>query len=489
MQSINIDLSGFENTQKLNAYLGLCDKKSIPEPLLFKELDPLGTSLVPAVTVESQTKTEYQMRFLGAQSSQLNSSQDRILALKHLTNAVHILLSRSMILNILSVLCMSNSSCDLTKSLETIGLSDVRKIVRLMTLTATGRVEINDVKVDGDVIVHSPLLLMKGFSQLTSTLPAATSSCLTYLSMSIAALSQNDQEVSKLIVNICTKDLIASAIGLTDGLQVMSQSSVSSIAVTQALVSILSTYGGNSLLESPKEEAISPINSSNQSVGPLSLVNALSSCILSTRIKSQYRQWASQQVFKCIATKIQNTTNPPADTVNLADLFRTIPQCPCTDIEGLENRVSSVAWNDKNLLLASSGCEGTVRIWCQANKSQPYMEHILLFQDMYGSDFQEKAIHHLKWNSSGKYIAAVMESLVNIWAINLQMAEQHIEQEWYIVEQTAYITSTAWAKVETGDDVYHLLIGKINGSVALVTVSNNEKVSEELDHCSKSYGK
>lgn len=54
-------------------------------------------------------------------------------------------------------------------------------------------------------------------------------------------------------------------------------------AVTQALVNILATHGGCSLMDLPKEEVcLSPPNDRFR-VGPLTLANALSAYILSNR--------------------------------------------------------------------------------------------------------------------------------------------------------------------------------------------------------------
>lgn len=477
IQTVNIELSDLENLQVFRTYLGLCEKKPVPEALFFKDIDPLGTSLIPSVTTENQIKSEYQMKFLGVQTSQLSCSQDRILALKHLTAAMHILLSRSIVLNVLAVLCLSNTSCDLTRSLEAIGLSDVRKIVRLMTLTSTGRVEINNIKTSDNTIT-SPLALMKSFSQLTTNLSPAASSCLNYLSMSIASLSQRDGDVSKLIVNLCTKDLIAASIGLVN-------QPTHSLAVTQALVGILSSYGGVSLMDSPKQDVPRSPNHTD-TIGPLTLVNALSACVLSARIKPYHRQWASQQLFKCIATKVQNhvpETNP--ECVNLADLSNNIPECVSNETEGHDNRVNAVAWNERTQFLASSGYDGTVRIWT-SNKCQLCMEHTLVFhlsQDMYGSDLQGKIISQLTWSTSGRYIAAVMENTLNIWAIG----SKNEKKEFYIDEQSAYITCVTWPKIERQSEKQQLIVGRINGSVALVMFNNEQKETLELENCSKSY--
>lgn len=54
-------------------------------------------------------------------------------------------------------------------------------------------------------------------------------------------------------------------------------------AVTQALVNILSTHGGCSLMDLPKEEVCLSPRIERLGVGPLTLANALSAYILSNR--------------------------------------------------------------------------------------------------------------------------------------------------------------------------------------------------------------
>lgn len=78
-----------------------------------------------------------------------------------------------------------------------------------------------------------------------------------------------------------------------------------------------------------------------------------------------------------------------------------------------------------------------------------------------------------------------MENTLNIWAIG----SKNEKKEFYIDEQSAYITSIAWPKVEKQSEKQHLLVGRINGSVAIVTFNNDQKETEELENCSKSYGK
>lgn len=112
----------------------------------------------------------------------------------------------------MSLLSVSTNYVSLISCLELIGLGDIGKVVRLMTLTAMNRVEITKIQDSPEFLNFR---LPKDFNQLTTNLPSATNACLKYLSVSIAALSQNDLESSNLVVNICTKDLLMGAFGVT----------------------------------------------------------------------------------------------------------------------------------------------------------------------------------------------------------------------------------------------------------------------------------
>lgn len=210
-----------------------------PDPI--QEVDPLGASIVPRVTQETHMSSEYQMKYLGAQAALLTAPQNRILAWNHLTISTQILLSRTIILRALSLLIKSsNDASNLVKHLETLGLSDMTKIMTLMTLTAMSRVEIQSVQ---DLMEYTNLSssLNKDFLHLVTQVPLPLRCCLNNLSIAIMALPENDVESSVLVVDMCVNDLIL----LADGVAFTK----SRFAVLQALVSILSAHGGNSLMK------------------------------------------------------------------------------------------------------------------------------------------------------------------------------------------------------------------------------------------------
>lgn len=206
---------------------------------------------MPHVTQETQTSCEYQMKHLGSQAALLTAPQDRIVAWNHLTISLQILLARTIILRALSLLIKTNNDpSSLIKHLATLGLSDMAKIMKLMTLTAMSRVEVESLQ---DQVEYGSLSsLRKDFLQLVTQVPLALRCSLNNLSIAITALPENDVESSKLVVDMCVKDLTM----LAEGLFV----SRSRFAVTQALVNILAAHGGSSLMKDGGEEIpLSPV--------------------------------------------------------------------------------------------------------------------------------------------------------------------------------------------------------------------------------------
>lgn len=190
---------------------------------------------------------------------------------------------------------MTSNIVTLIDCLKLIGLTDITKVVRLMILVAMNRVEISSIT-DFKDISHNHI--PSHFSQLISNLSFTAYSCLHHLGISIAALAHSEVEASRLVIDICSKDLMKCALGAPIPKY--------SFAVTQSLVNILSTHGGCSLFDISKEEANNFLSENEQS---LKLINALAAFILSTKVdRTNYKQWAAQQLYKCFASKFQITT-------------------------------------------------------------------------------------------------------------------------------------------------------------------------------------
>nr|CAD7438539.1 unnamed protein product [Timema bartmani] len=458
--------------------------------MMLGEPDPLGATSVPSITMEAHnqgaSKPTGKQKPLGEQAAILASSQDRITALQRVTEAARILVSRSVVMSALSLLSVSGASCNLPAGLRAIGLSDTRKVVCLMSLTAGGRVELSpDFQLVGET--GPPVQLASGFAQLASNLPPSTATCLGYLSQAMAALAQNNAEASNMVVHMCTKELKHAAFGVSS----KTNSDSSSFAVTQALVGLLASYGGTSLTENLKDDCDkSPLSPPGDGRRPLQLSNALAACVMSYKLEPAHRQWATQQLVKCIAARVTVLPEPILNRLNLADLSGTLPACKIIELEGHDNKVSLAAWNEGKGALATCGYDGTVRIWIRASSTQ---EHTLLFHksdNVFGSELAGEFVSQLDWAPSGQLLAAAMDNVVNIWELTYadSSGSSIRVNHCYIEPQPAWITVIAWPRQGGEESVQHLLVGTITGMVIMLTIYAENIQREELVHCSQPYG-
>lgn len=70
--------------------------------------------------------------------------------------------------------------------------------------------------------------------------------------------------------------------------------------------------------------------------------------------------------------------------------------------------------------LICSGYDGTVRVWSpgSGNVGQTVLEHTLVFHksaEIFGAELLGEAIAPIVWSSSGQFIAAAIESTLNVW--------------------------------------------------------------------------
>lgn len=73
-------------------------------------------------------------------------------------------------------------------------------------------------------------------------------------------------------------------------------------------------------------------------VGPLELANALAACCLSSRLSSQHRQWAAQQLVRTLAAHDRDNQSRPQ---TFADMAGDLRKCSFIKLEAHQSRVSS----------------------------------------------------------------------------------------------------------------------------------------------------
>lgn len=71
-------------------------------------------------------------------------------------------------------------------------------------------------------------------------------------------------------------------------------------------------------------------------VGPLELANALAACCLSSRLSSQHRQWAAQQLVRTLAAHDRDNQSRPQ---TFADMAGDLRKCSFIKLEAHQSRV------------------------------------------------------------------------------------------------------------------------------------------------------
>lgn len=92
----------------------------------------------------------------------------------------------------------SGSSCSLAAGLESLGLTDIRTLVRLMCLAAAGRAGLST----------SPSNTLTSSADRSRGLHTKTSkpiSCLAYLSTAVGCLASSTPSAARLLVQLCTQ--------------------------------------------------------------------------------------------------------------------------------------------------------------------------------------------------------------------------------------------------------------------------------------------
>ncbi|XP_078055944.1 putative E3 ubiquitin-protein ligase HERC1 [Mustelus asterias] len=492
-------LTGEEEFELLAGPLGLNERRIVPEPVQFPDSDPLGASVAMVTATNSMEETLMQIGCLGSvdkgssgrvtlgeQAAALLNPHDRVMALRRVTAAAQVLLARTMVMRALSLLSVSGSSCSLAAGLESLGLTDIKTLVRLMCLAAAGRAGL------------SPSPGTTSISDRPRGVHSKVNkpiSCLAYLSTAVGCLASNSPSAAKLLVQLCTQNLISAATGMNlttidDPIQrkflpsflrgIAEENKLvtsPNFVVTQALVALLADKGAKLRPTYDKAEM--------EKRGPLELANALAACCLSSRLSSQHRQWAAQQLVRTLAAHDRDNQSKPQ---TYADMSGDLRKCSFVKLEAHQNRVITCQWCNKKGLLATSGNDGTVRVWnvtknhytlqqtCVFNKTEIISEDL----GSLGSPCDPN-LSLICWSISGKYIAAAVEKVVNIWQVTGGKGLLDIQPHW--------VSALAWPEEGpiaswAGDTLEVLLVGRMDGSLGLIEVVDSSTMHRlELEHC------
>ncbi|XP_014842886.1 PREDICTED: probable E3 ubiquitin-protein ligase HERC1 isoform X1 [Poecilia mexicana] len=511
-------LTGLEDFGLLLRPLGLTEKKLVPDPIVFTEPDPLGalvysssspTRVASKVTVAVDQKTSLS---LGQQAVSLRDSHDRLKALQRVTSTAQILLAYSMVMRALSQTASSASVSSQSNGLESLGLADIRILVRLMTLAAGGRAH---------ACVDNP----PGVRGMVTERHRST--CFSFLTSAIGNVVSHSPSAYRQLVEICTQDLMAAATGVNIGaitepqqrptLTTSTQAAIQqrdlgdqtppTFLVTQHLVSLLTDKNIHSYsLDRTEHEAHdggtqgmassslppSPSPHLSARIGPLELANALAACVLSARLTSKHRQWAAQQLVKALAAAGKESPNRPQ---TYSDLAGDLHKCPLKRLEGHYNKVASCSWSSDQGLLATCSQDKVVQLW-KVNQStvelQTTFSCIVSKTDRSSSERAGRCQHMspVFWSTGGNFLAAPENKHINI--MNIRGSLCHVE------DQSSRVTALCWAqsfhlwlldqpaacKNRPGES---LLVGRLDGSLCWLQVTMQDLdllvKRTELAHC------
>ncbi|XP_076139905.1 putative E3 ubiquitin-protein ligase HERC1 isoform X8 [Alosa pseudoharengus] len=501
-------LTGQEDFGLLLRPLGLSEKKLVPDPIPFTEADPLGaitssslsgeSSLLHRGAASSEQKGSAAPLSLGEQAASLRDAQERLQALRRVTSTAQILLAYSMVMRTLSQ-STASQSC----GLEALGLADIRILVRLMCLAAAGRVHMG---AEPQGLGRGPVSDRSG------------SAFLSFLSSAIGSLVSHSAVAYRELVDICTQDLMAAATGMNISAisdpQQRARLTLSlkgsprepkeltppTFLVTQSLVSLLTEKGIRYRYTAERSDsdakdvtspaaAVSPAQVGVR-VGPLELANALAACALSARLTSKHRQWAAQQLVQALAASERDN---PIRPQTYSDMAGDLRKCPLRKLEGHQNRVTSCSWSNAQSLLATSGQDGTARVWdvTQNSAELQYTHTCALSEDTHSSDSSLGAhlLSPVFWSPGGTLLAAFQSKQISIWSVNGSQA--------CVVEaQSSWVTALSWVQSSAPfpsqggaspcSSPESLLVGRLDGSLCWLEVSDGLRVeSTELPRCQR----
>lgn len=217
LSCLNLDEAHLEASKQQNCEdshpgemtsLGLTDCKPVPGPVEFAVNDPLGRWAInhnfinlTGTSPADQQSSERIQKPLGEQASIITSAHDRILALQRTTVATQIHLSRELVLKVLTALCKSLSKDIITHALEVMGLADVKLLVNLMRLVASGRACIANPTEGSNTFVSEEVL------------SSSRSAMLKVLGQAVSSLINSQPSSAHLLLQVCVNDLMASATG------------------------------------------------------------------------------------------------------------------------------------------------------------------------------------------------------------------------------------------------------------------------------------
>ena len=232
---------------------------------------------------------------LVSQAIKLQNMDETVSSVLRITGAMQTLVARRITMLVIASLS-TDETLSFIEHLHSLHLVDILSLVRLLRLVHAGRIDGTPGKLFG-VRTPSSLLPIKGLDCLSAAIT-------TVVTDSLSAGSQ--------LMQACSRDLLAAAVGGAKLFQKQRRRrrrdrrkdreaavdpgeksdiavlSNPSFAVTQSLVQTMAEAAGKALFA--------------EDTGVLLMTDALAACLFSSKLESQYRFWALEQLLKVFAS-------------------------------------------------------------------------------------------------------------------------------------------------------------------------------------------
>lgn len=306
-----------ESLHSLLLALGLSQNNPTPPLHKFPDADPMGEGMcrndreyrelfenIGGIIIRREEELEddsvmsisKECEDLVSQAIKLQNMEETLTSLLRLTGAIQTLVARRITMLVIASLS-TDSSLNFVEIMRSLGLANILYLVRLLRLVHAGRIDGTPGKLFG-VSTPSSLLPIKGLDCLSSAITCVVTD-------SLKAGSQ--------LMQSCSHDLLAAAVGGTKLLQrprkqwqesqKKKEKEVTDEPREKSDVAVLlnpSFFVTQSLVQTMAEAAGKALFSGD--AGVLLMTDALAACLFSSKLESHYRFWALEQLLKVFAT-------------------------------------------------------------------------------------------------------------------------------------------------------------------------------------------
>ncbi|KAI6658556.1 E3 ubiquitin-protein ligase HERC1-like [Oopsacas minuta] len=451
------DIAGelLENCKRLLLHSNqvILSSQSELKQVLFSSEDCLGADAIKSNQITQEKENVFLQTDTRLQNkcSHLSTLDEYINAVERITNSIKTQIARQLILHAFSSLSLKPD--DFMFGIVNLGTQDLNVLLRLLRLSYTHRFGSYNSELDDSVCISS----------------------------AIKQVLSRDPESLARTLQICTRDIMATAVKAThtpesyflDTHTNISDSTVFAtihFPVTKLLVEIvIDVYNSTDNRSNGTAEATL--------YSMENLVNALSACEFSKNLSSEDKQWSTEQLVKLLVTskgRRQHSTIEPE--VIIVDAMM--------ESRGHDKQVMNSVWCEKTAQLLSISKDNTIKIWknkvgteeLTVSSTLQFTSNELDEISLQPADNQEApkpipstVLPYIAIDQTGEYIAASRDYTLNVWYTGYVNNNKinAIKELGKLITYTSYIPAdmSTTTKIQSIEYIPSLLIGCIDGSI------------------------